>query len=222
MLIVVTPENRQYYWELLREICVESSLENSFATSFNSLAKDAFESVPEAVYLLYIDERYGVQGFARLLPTTGKHLCAEKCEDQTPTGDHIWELSSIQIMIPEDSVLLDCDVAFATISTLFFHELFETLNEFCAAQKINQLLVVGEADSLKRLQQIGWPIENTSLRLYSANYTDLPGVNSVNTLLVYSLSMTGESYRQFELDRKQFINHLQMDMKSSFPSLMLH
>ena len=222
MLIVITPENRQHYLELLTDMCTENGLTNSFASTFCATAKDAFESIPEAVYFVYIDDRYDVQGYARLLPTTGKHLCSEKCGDLTPTGDHIWELSSIQIMVPEDSVLLESEVAFTTISTLFFHELFEALNSFCVFQKINQILVVGDSENLKSLQQIGWPLENTSLQLYPEIHADLPSEKSVNMLLIHSLSMTGEAYRQFELDREQFINHLHMDMKSSLSSLMVH
>lgn len=222
MLIVVTPENQQHYWELLMEMCTTNSLDNPFANSFCAAAKDSFGSVVDAVYLIYVDERYGVQGFARLLPTTGRHLCAEKCTEPTPTGENIWELSSIQIMIPENSVLLECEVAFATISTLFFHELFETLCNFCDDKKIDQLLLVGEEDCLDRLQQIGWPLEGNSLQLYMDNYTDLPSGTGQNRLFVTSILMSDESYRQFELDRKQFVDQLHMEMKSSFPSFMIH
>ncbi|MCB5175125.1 acyl-homoserine-lactone synthase [Microvirga lenta] len=99
MIHIVTSENRHLYrqemeqaYRLRHRVFVDEM-------KWTELAKDDGREIDQfddehAVHMLYIDHGV-VQGYQRMLPSTRPHLLShvlpQLCEDERPSGSHIWE-----------------------------------------------------------------------------------------------------------------------------------
>src|ERR1700733_4692071 len=106
MLHIITPNERPIYADMISQMFVHLNSENSK----NAWQKDEFDN-EEAVYCIYIDDRFGITGSARLLPRPA--LLADHV--QVKEGeDGYWECNRVFFDIHEDQAIhedLDAFVA---------------------------------------------------------------------------------------------------------------
>jgi N-acyl-L-homoserine lactone synthetase len=160
MLHIVTQKNQDCYKDVLAQAFQKREFE------FPLLQEEIqpFSKLPEAVYFVGVDDRAGVCGLARLLPTTGCHIDGSFALNEKPKASQPWELSAIHFFLPTDIGILRSESLLATTASLFYYELFESLYHFSCEEKIQRILVLDNFAILQDLAYVGWPLRQVERR----------------------------------------------------------
>lgn len=152
MLHIITPNEHRHCAGVISEMFAHLNSESSK----NAYQKDEFDT-PEAIYCVYIDDRFGLIGSARLLPhpaLLSNHIELEE------GADGYWECNRVFFDIHEDSPIHEDPIAFRALTQQFYQELYKGIKEFTANYGINALVFVNPIDEHEDMIFFGqWPFE---------------------------------------------------------------
>jgi len=178
MLHIITPGERHIYTDMISQMFSHLDSESSK----NAHQKDEFDT-PEAIYCIYVDDRFGLIGSARILPRPAllaNHINLEADKDG------YWELNRVFFDIDEDAPIHEEDPdAFREITQQFYQELYKGIKEFSKVYGIKTLVSVNTFDEHEDIVYFGqWPFEVESL-------VDLESKGKVTTFAVGGCSFQG-------------------------------
>lgn len=156
MLHIITPNERHSYVDMVSQMFAHLNSESSK----NAHQKDEFDT-SEAIYCVYIDDRFGLIGSARLLPRPALLADLIKLED----GENgYWECNRVFFDIDEDAPIHEDPDAFNEVTQQFYQELYKGIKGFAKTYGIKTLLSVNPFDEHKDIAFFGqWPFEVESL-----------------------------------------------------------
>ncbi len=159
MLHIIPPHERHHYTDMISQMFAHLDSESSK----NTYQKDEFDT-PEAVYCIYIDDRFGLIGSARLLPhpaLLAGHIELEEDDDE----DDYWECNRVFFDIHEDAPIHEEDPdAFREITQQFYQELYKGIKGFTESYGINAVVFVNPVDEHEDILFFGqWPFDVESL-----------------------------------------------------------
>lgn len=184
MLHIITQKNLTNY----KDILVQAFQKREFESPFLHEEIEPFSKLPEAVYFIGIDQRAGVCGMARLLPTTSCHIEGSFGLSENRKTTSPWELSAIHFFLPTDIGLLRSESCLASLASRFYCELFESLYHFACEKKIQRILVLDNYSTLQDLAFVGWPLRQVERR---QAYLPVP-------LSLCPLAISSESFQEFQ------------------------
>lgn len=156
MLHIITPNEQYQHTDLISQMFAHLNSESSK----NAYLKDEFDT-PEATYCIYIDDRFGIIGSARLLPHPA--LLAGHIELEEG-GEGYWECNRVFFDIHEDAPVHEDPDAFSEITQQFYQELYKGIKDFTGSYGINTLVFVNPVDEHEDITFFGqWPFEIESL-----------------------------------------------------------
>lgn len=170
MLHIITPQERHIYANTLTEMFKHL---NS-VSSKHAHQKDEFDN-DETVYCVYIDDRFGHIGSARLCPHPS--LLADQIHiEQVESG--YWECNRVFFDIHEDQAIHQDPEAFMVVTQQFYQELYKGIKEFGETYGIKALVCVNDYEEHEDIVFFGqWPFEVESL-------IDIESEESVSTYTV--------------------------------------
>lgn len=156
MLHIITPNEHHAYADMISQMFDHLNSESSK----NAYQKDEFDT-SDAIYCVYIDDRLGIIGSARILPHPALLAGLIKLERDE---DGYWECNRVFFDIHEDSPVHEDPGAFSEITQQFYQELYKGIKEFAKAHGIKTLLSVNPCDEHEDIAFFGqWPFEVESL-----------------------------------------------------------
>jgi N-acyl-L-homoserine lactone synthetase len=189
MLYIVTRGNRHHYQKSLSK----AFQKREFKIPLFQEEVMPFDNFPEAVYFVGVDESIGICGLARLLPTTGFHICSSLSPGGVPSSPQLWELNAIHFFLPHNLDFLRCESTLALTVDRFYHELFEALYQFACQKNIQQILVLDHHLIIQDLWHVGWPlIEVKGGRHHAISFP----------LSLKLVDISPASYQQFLINRR--------------------
>ncbi|ARN84258.1 acyl-homoserine-lactone synthase [Candidatus Nucleicultrix amoebiphila] len=158
MFHIVTPQNRLQHSDLLSHLFSRTSAED-----------DKFDT-SETVYLIAIDDTFGIIGSARLLSSPSASLSQNCVERVGLTRDQrIWECNKIRFL---SGVLKKFGVKEEEIVALkkkFYEEFYKTLQTFAQEKAIEVYLTVTKPPMHEELEGLGqWPFLVSSTTSHQA------------------------------------------------------
>ena len=179
MIHIITPNEHHTYTDMISEMFAHLNSESSK----NAYQKDEFDT-PEAIYCVYIDDRFGLIGSARLLPhpaLLADHIELEEGEDG------YWECNRVFFDIHEDAPIHEEDPdAFREITQQFYQELYKGIQGFAKNYGIKALVSVNPVDEHEDITFFGqWPFDVESL-------VDIESNGMVSTFAVGGCSFSGK------------------------------
>ena len=156
MLHIITPQDRPAYADLLSQMFSHMNSESALY----AYQPDEFD-MPDAVYCVYVDDRAGIIGSARLLPRPA--LLADHME-LGASEEGFWECNRVFFDLDGDSPLHDDGDAFDQIVQQFYQGLFDGIKKFAEASSIKSIVFVNPVDEHEDIAYFGkWPFEVESL-----------------------------------------------------------
>lgn len=156
MLHIITPNDRPAHADLLSKMFAHM---NSESAGY-AYQKDEFDA-PDAVYCVYVDDRAGILGSARLLPRAT--LLADRMELEEVDADY-WEGNRVFFDLDENSPIHEDPEAFSQITQQFYRGLYEGIEGFAKTSGISSILFVNPVDEHEDMTYFGqWPFEIESL-----------------------------------------------------------
>jgi len=184
MLHIITQENLKS----CQDILIQAFQRREFEIPFLHEEVEPFHKLPEAVYFIDVDERAGICGLARLLPTTNCHIEGSFTLTEKTNTPKTWELSAIHFFLPTDICLLRSEPLLANLASRFYCNLFESLYHFACEKKIQRILVLDNYSTLQDLAFVGWPLRQVERR---QAYLPAP-------LSLCPLAISSESFQEFQ------------------------
>jgi len=177
MLHIITPNEHHIHADMISQVFAHLNSESSK----NAWQRDEFDT-PEAIYCVYIDDRFGLIGSARILPRPAwlaNHIELE--ED----ADGCWECNRVFFDIHEDAPVHEDPDAFNEITQQFYQELYKGIEEFAKTYGIGSMLSVNPFDEHEDIVHFGqWPFDIESL-------IDIESNGEVSTFAVGGCSFQG-------------------------------
>ncbi|MEI8296101.1 MAG: hypothetical protein WCG04_06230 [Alphaproteobacteria bacterium] len=124
MICSIIPQERHKYTYLLVEAFLKCDIHDT----------------EQAVYFIALDERFGVCGFAQLVPKEN------------------WELSEVHILLSENVACRYSEVELAVFAGRFYHELFEAVMGFAQRQGIQHITMATSIEAARDVENVGWPL----------------------------------------------------------------
>ena len=156
MLHIITSGEHHQHEEMIAQMFLHLNSESSK----NAYQKDEFDT-REAVYCIYVDDRFGLIGSARLLPypaLLGEHIELEG------DGHTYWECNRVFFDIDENHPVHEDPAAFLAVARRFYQELYKGIEDFTKTYGINTLVSVNPVDEHEDIVFFGqWPFEVESL-----------------------------------------------------------
>lgn len=190
MLHVITPKIRHNYDSMLDQFLKDRKKSVKFP-------KVGYE---DAVYLVYIDDKYGQVGGAELYPTTLQSQSATYASRvpglKTKT---MFDVQNIFMNLPEDrklNLLQD-----QSLKGRFYQSLYEGLTNFCLIKKVDTILSIVPLDVHLNLLRFGcWPFS------YQGKLPTLPDqlTDNSESYVFGALDMDYSAYPQFQEKREVF------------------
>lgn len=170
MLHIITPNEHHIYADMISQMFAHLNSESSKYAH----QKDEFDT-PDAIYCVYIDDRLGIIGSARILPRPA--LLADHIElEEGEVG--YWECNRVFFDIHEDSPVHEDPDAFSEITQQFYQELYKGIKEFAKTYGIKTLVSVNPFDEHEDIVYFGqWPFEVES-------FIDLKSKEEITTFAV--------------------------------------
>jgi N-acyl-L-homoserine lactone synthetase len=117
---------------------------------------DEFDA-PDAVYCVYVDDRAGIIGSARLLPRPA--LLASHIE-LTKGEKGLWECNRVFFDLDGNSPIHEDGEAFEQVTRQFYRGVYEGMKKFAEANGIKSILSVNPIDEHEDIVYFGeWPFE---------------------------------------------------------------
>ena len=177
MLHIITPNEHHIHADMISQMFAHLNSESSK----NAWQRDEFDTL-ETIYCVYIDDRFGLIGSARILPRPAwlaNHIELE--ED----AEGYWECNRVFFDIHEDAPVHDNLDAFREITQQFYQELYKSIKEFARTYGIGSMLSVNLFDEHEDIVHFGqWPFDIESL-------IDLKSNGEVSTFAVGGCSFQG-------------------------------
>ncbi len=152
MLHIIMPNDRPAYTDLISQMFAHMNSESALY----AYQPDEFDA-PDAVYCVYVDDRAGIIGSARLLPRPA--LLADRIE-LTKEEKGLWECNRVFFDLDGDSPLHEDGEAFDQIVQQFYQGLFEGIKKFAQASSIKSILFVNPVEEHEDIVYFGqWPFE---------------------------------------------------------------
>ena len=156
MLHIITPDEHHHYTDMIARMFAHLNSESSK----NAYQKDEFDT-HEAIYCIYVDDRFGLIGSARLLPYPA--LLAGHIE-LGGDGHNYWECNRVFFDIDENHPVHDDLDAFLAVARQFYQELYKGIEGFTKTYGIKNLVSVNSVDEHEDMVFFGrWPFEVESL-----------------------------------------------------------
>jgi len=156
VLHVITPRERHQYADMVSQMFAHL---NS-GSAQNACQKDEFDT-SEAIYCIYIDDRFGLMGSARIVPYPA--LLAGHIELEGDEGGY-WECNRVFFDIHEDEKIHENPDAFLAVAQRFYQEFYQGIKEFAKNYGIETLVFVNPVDEHEDMVFFGqWPFEVESL-----------------------------------------------------------
>ncbi|MGV8949169.1 MAG: hypothetical protein ACOH2E_07410 [Candidatus Paracaedibacter sp.] len=156
MLHIITPNEHHIYADMISQMFAHL---NSKSSKY-AHQKDEFDT-SDAIYCVYIDDRLGLIGSARILPHPALldgHIDLEDGEEG------YWECNRVFFDIDEDAPVHEDLDAFNEITQQFYQELYRGIKGFAKTYGIKTLLSVNPCDEHEDIAFFGqWPFEVESL-----------------------------------------------------------
>ncbi|MEI8294903.1 MAG: hypothetical protein WCG04_00035 [Alphaproteobacteria bacterium] len=184
MLYIVTRGNHHHYQKSLSK----AFQKREFKIPLFQEEVMPFDVFPEAVYFVGVDKAIGICGLARLLPTTGLHICGHLSPERIFVSPQLWELSAIHFFLPHNINFLRCESSIAIVAYRFYQELFKSLYDFASQENIQRLLILDHHLVIQDLWQAGWPL--IDVKEDSPHSISFP-------LSLKRMAISPASYRQF-------------------------
>jgi len=188
MLYIITSQNYHYYQQSL----TKAFQKREFKIPLFQEEVMPFDAFPEVVYLVGVDDDVGICGLARLLPTTGSHVCQHLFPEKVQASAQLWELSALHFFLPPNLDILRCEQTLAKVADTFYCELFKSLYGFACQEGIHQILVLDHHLTVQDLWHVGWPL--VDVKQNRSQITSFPIATKMMTI-----SLT--SYHQFLVNR---------------------
>jgi N-acyl-L-homoserine lactone synthetase len=156
MLHIITPGEHHHHADMIARMFAHLNSESSK----NAYRKDEFDT-HEAIYCIYVDDRFGVIGSARILP----HPALLSDHIELEGNDHTyWECNRVFFDIDENHPVHEDPAAFLAIARRFYQELYKSIEEFAKTYGIKTLVFVNPVDEHEDIVFFGqWPFEVESL-----------------------------------------------------------
>lgn len=152
MLHTIAPQDRAAQADLLSQMFAHMDSESAL----HAHQPDEFDT-PEAVYFVYIDDRSGILGSARLLPRPA--LLAGRME-LAEEEEGCWELNRVFYDLDADSPIHEDGEAFDQITEQFYRGIYDGIKEFAEANGIKAILCVNPVDEHEDIAYFGeWPFD---------------------------------------------------------------
>jgi N-acyl-L-homoserine lactone synthetase len=156
MLHIITPGEHHQYVDMIAQMFLHLNSQSAK----NAYQKDEFDT-HEAIYCVYIDDRFGLIGSARILPypaLLADHIQLEK-------DDHnYWECNRVFFDIDENYPIHEDLEAFLAVIQRFYQELYKGIEEFTKTHGIKTLVSVNPVEEHEDIVFFGkWPFEVESL-----------------------------------------------------------
>jgi N-acyl-L-homoserine lactone synthetase len=117
---------------------------------------DEFDA-PDAVYCVYVDDRAGIIGSARLLPRPA--LLASHIE-LTKGEKGLWECNRVFFDLDGNSPIHEDGEAFEQVTRQFYRGVYEGMKKFAETNGIKSILSVNPIDEHEDIVYFGeWPFE---------------------------------------------------------------
>lgn len=188
MLYIITRDNYHHYQKSL----TKAFQKREFKIPLFQEEIMPFDTFSEAVYFVGVDEIIGICGLARLLPTTGFHVCQYLFPKKIQSSAQLWELSAIHFFLPHNLDILRCERTLAQAADTFYCELFKSIYDFACQEDIHHILVLDHHLIIEDLWYVGWPLLDVKQRRGDV-------ISFPLSLKRMTLSLT--SYQQFLVNR---------------------